>query len=192
MQSYIVNGVRSKSTKSKIALYQPLTLLDLVVYHRENANLNRIKEAKCFYPYQHLQSDVRKSAVAMFINEIINRTIKEESHAGELCEFLFHSMVMLDQPTIQTENFHLIFLLKLSRYLGFGAYQSREVVGGRISSEEMEALLDTLIKTEYDQPLSISLVQRRELMDLLLKFYTDHMDTLGEIKSVQVLREVMS
>src|SRR6188768_3165830 len=68
MQSYIVNGVRSKSSKNKIALYQPLTLLDLVVYHRDNANILRIKEIKCLYPYQFIPMDVRKSTIAMFVN----------------------------------------------------------------------------------------------------------------------------
>ena len=69
LQSYIVNGVRNRSLKSKIALYQPLTLLELVVYYRENANLNRIKEVKCFHPYQTLYSEINKSTVGMFITE---------------------------------------------------------------------------------------------------------------------------
>ena len=59
LQSYIVNGVRSASAKNKIALYQPLTLLDLVVYHRENVNILRIKEVKCLHAYQTIQD--RKS-----------------------------------------------------------------------------------------------------------------------------------
>lgn len=192
MQSYIVNGVRSKSARSKIALYQPLTLLDLVVYHRENANLNRIKEVKCFYPYQHLPTDVRRATVAMFINEIINKTIREESHAGDLCEFLIQSLMALDQPAVQPENFHLIFLIKLCRFLGFGVYSHREVLGGRVSSADIEEALDKLIAADYAQPFSFSLAQRRELMDLLLKFYADHIDTLGEIRSVSVLREVIN
>ena len=80
LQSYIVNGVRSKSGKNKIALFQPLTLLDLVVYHREHANLNRIKEVKCLYPFQSIPTDIKKSALAIFIIEVINKTVKEESH----------------------------------------------------------------------------------------------------------------
>src|SRR6187200_113375 len=71
LQSYIVNGVRSRTVKSRIALYQPLTLLDLVVYHRENANINRIKEVKCLYPYQSIPTDIKKSALAIFIMEVI-------------------------------------------------------------------------------------------------------------------------
>jgi DNA repair protein RecO (recombination protein O) len=191
MQSYIVNGVRTQSTKSKIALYQPLTLLDLVVYHRENANIMRIKEIKCLYPYLTIPTDVSKTALAMFINEVINKTVKEESHAQELCDFLIQSMIKLDQQ-IKVENFHLVFLIKLSRFLGFGAQTKNEIVGGRLASLEAEAMLEKVVIAEYDTPLAISNALRRELLEVLLKFYTDHIETIGEMKSVQVLREVMN
>src|SRR5690554_158691 len=82
LQTYIVNGVRSKSARNKIALYQPLTLLNLVVYHRENVNIERIKEASCLHPYRTLTTDIRKSTIALFINELLNKTIREESHAA--------------------------------------------------------------------------------------------------------------
>jgi DNA repair protein RecO (recombination protein O) len=188
----MVNGVRNKSAKSKIALYQPLTLLDLVVYYRENANINRIKELKCLQPFQSLSIDIRKSAIGMFITEIINKTVKDESHAKEVFEFLFHSLVALDVAEKNYENFHLVFLLKLSRFLGFGAHNYNEVLGGRPATVEIESLVAQIIKVEYTDNLIISGAQRRILLDLLLRFYNDHIDTLGEVKSVQVLREVMA
>lgn len=192
MQSYIVNNVRSQTAKNKIALYQPLTLLDLVVYHREHAGIMRIKELKCLYPYRSLSTDVRKSTIAMFVNEIINKTVKDESHSVDVCDFLIRSLVTLDHQVKGVENFHLIFLLKLSRYLGFGAHSKNEVVGGRYATPEMEAALEVLVKSEYEDALMISQALRRELLELLIRFYTDHIESLGEIKSVQVLREVMS
>jgi DNA repair protein RecO (recombination protein O) len=130
--------------------------------------------------------------VALFVNEVVNKTIREESHAEELCDFLIQSLVALDQPAVQAENFHLIFLTKLSRYLGFGVYHPQEVLGGRITSPEMETALVKLLSLEYAQPFSWSLAQRRELLELMLQFYARHLDTLGEMKSLQVLREVMS
>ena len=191
LQSYIVNGVRSKSSKNKIALYQPLTLLEMVVYHRENANINRIKEVKCFYPYQTISVDIKKSALAIFINEVLNKTVKEESHAKDLCTFLMESLQALDRMTEKAENFHLMFLLKLSRLLGFGAYNLIEVLGPRASDAETERLLDQLIHAEYNTFIPLTNTQRRAILELLLKFYGDHIDTFGEMRSVQVLRDVM-
>ena len=192
LQSYIVNGVRSKSAKNRIALYQPLTLLNLVVYHRENANIERIKEISCLYPYRTLTTDVKKSTLAMFLNELLNKTVRDESHTAEIFEFLCQSLITLDTLGKGYENFHLIFLLKLCRYLGFGVYSLNEVLGGRVADPETEKILNQLLTSEYDTPLVISNPERRALLDLLLKFYAEHMENLGEIKSVQVLKDVFS
>lgn len=192
LQSYIVNGVRSKSSKNKIALYQPLTLLNLVVYHRERANIERIKEISCLHPYRTLTSDVRKSTLAMFINELLNKTVKEESHAGEIFQFICDSLIALDSLEKGYENFHLIFMLKLSRYLGFGAHNINEVIGGKVADDETGKILSELLTADYDSGPRINNIQRRNLLGLVLKFYHEHIESLGEIKSLQVLREVFS
>ncbi len=191
LQTYMVNGVRSKSAKSKMALYQPLTLLDLVVYYKENASIKRIKEIKCLYPYQALTTDIRKSSIALFIGEMINKTVKDESHAQDIFDFLLHALIYLDQQEKDFENFHLIFLIKLSRYLGFGAHQAEEILGGRMLDPAEEEILKQLTETDFVTPLAITNTQRRNLLEAIIRFYTEHLDSLGEIKSVQVLREVL-
>jgi DNA repair protein RecO (recombination protein O) len=192
LQSYIVNGVRSKGAKQRIALFQPLTLVDLVVYHRENANINRISEIKCLHPYQSIPMDVRKSTVAIFLNEVINKTIREESHARDLCNFMIQSFIAFDELTDNAENFHLIFLIRLSRWLGFGAHHVNEILGVRMTDKDTEEILNQLLACEYDEWIQITNDQRRELLDLILRFYRDHIESMGELKSVQVLREVLN
>jgi DNA repair protein RecO (recombination protein O) len=188
-----VNGVRSsKSSGNKIALYQPLTLLDLVVYHRDTANIHRIKEIRCNHPYRTVTSDVKKSTVAMFLNEIVNKTVKEEAHAGELFGFLHQSLLVLDDPLQDCENFHLIFLVKLSRLLGFGAHHVHEISGPRILNNEEEHALTVLLAADYETPMLITNMQRRMLLDHFLLFYREHVETLGEIKSVSILKEILS
>jgi DNA repair protein RecO (recombination protein O) len=192
LQSYMVNGVRSKSAKNKIALYQPLTLLNMVVYHRENANIERIKEIQCFHPYATMATDVRKSAIALFITELLNKTVKEESHAGDLFEFIADSLIALDELALTFENFHLIFMLKLSRFLGFGVHHINELLGGRLTDESGEKNLNILLTADYKDVLQITNQQRRILLDLIIKFYGEHMGTLGEMRSLQVLRDVLN
>jgi DNA repair protein RecO (recombination protein O) len=189
LQTYILNGVRSASPKSKMALYQPLMLLDMVVYHRENAGIMRIKEVKCLYPYRSLMSDVKKSSIALFINEVINRSVKEESHANELCDFLINALTTLDQVD-KPENFHLAFLIRLSKYLGFGPQNSDEILGGRLVSEAEEVVLKNLLATgNYNIPMNYQ--ARKSLLEALLRFYSTHIDSFGEMKSVQVLHDVL-
>ncbi len=191
LQTYIVNGVRSKSPKSKIALYQPLTLLDLVVYHRENANILRIKEVRCAHHYVSLSTDIKKSTQAMFLNEMINKSVKEQSHAVDICSFLFDSFEVLDRLPGNCENFHLIFLIKLSRFLGFGPHNSHELLTGRLLDVKDEALLQQLLEVDYSRVICMTNLQRRNILDLLLHFYASHIENLGEVRSVQVLREVL-
>jgi DNA repair protein RecO (recombination protein O) len=191
LQSYIVNSVRTKSAKNKIALFQPLTLLDLVVYHRENVDILRIKEVKVLYAYQSIHQDIRKSAIAMFLNEFVNKAVKDQSHAAEICEFLIQSLVSLDQ--IQSpENFHLIFLLKLSRYLGFGPQTNDEVLGVWLLSGEEEETLKKLLIADYDDTITMNYTSRKNLLEALLRFYAVHIDNFGEIKSVGVLKEMFN
>lgn len=192
LQSYIVNGVRNKSAKNKIALYQPLTLLNLVVYHREHANIERIKEIQCLHPYHTVATDIKKSAIAMFMAELLNKTVKDESHARDIFEFICESLITLDALEKDYENFHLIFMFRLARYLGFGAQNIHEILGHRMAGEDITSMLEVLLKTGYQSPFRLTIDQRRDILDLLLKFYDEHMNSIGQFKSVQVLREVLS
>ena len=190
LQGYIVKGVRSRSARGKIALYQPLTLLDLVVYHRENANLMHIREAKCIHLYNTVYRDVHKTSIAMFINEVLNKAVKEQSHAEELCEFLISSLVELDQSD-RTENFHLFFLLQLSKWLGFQPQSVDELADGRQLDAETESAARDLLKSQDFSMLNLGNSQRRALLDVLLFFYARHIDGFGHLKSVSVLREIL-
>lgn len=192
IQTYIVNGVRSKSARGKIALFQPLTLLDLVVYYKENASIKRIKEFKCLHQYQTLSTDIRKSSLAMFINEMLNKAVKDESHAREIFEFLLNALILLDHQEAALENFHLVFLIKLSRFLGFGAHQADEILGVRMLDQKEEEILKTLLTADFTESVSMTNIQRRNLLEAILRFYKIHIESLGEIKSIQVLKEIMN
>ncbi len=191
LQAYIINGARGKSHKTKIALYQPLTLLDLVVYHRENASILRIKEVKCIHPYQTITADFRKSTIALFLTEILNRTVKEQSHAQDLCEFLIQSFIHLDMQQDNVENFHLIFLIRLSQHLGFRPSEISELLDGRFAHDVEEEILSKLLLLDYAEPVAMTNVQRRNILDLLLRFYARHSGNFGELKSLAVVRELI-
>lgn len=191
LQSYIVNGVRSRSSKGKIALYQPLTLLDLVVYHKETTTIMRIKEAKCIYPFQQIQTDVKKTTIALFIEELINKSVREEAHAAELCDFLIQSLVTLDKID-KPENFHLIFMVMLSKHLGFQPQSAAEVLGGRVMDYSEEESLKLILNSSYTSDLSITNSQRRHVLDALLRFYSMHVENFGTMKSLSVLREILN
>lgn len=191
VQSYIVNSVRSP-TKTEMALFQPLTLLEMVVYHKEGGRVMRIKEKRCFYSYRSLYSDMKKATIAMFLNEILVKTLKEETHPSRLFEFISQALVLLDEADRDFESFHLIFLIRLAAYLGFEIEDASQLdLEGQMEMTERE-ILSEYIHSDYLSPVPVTTEQRRSLLNRLIGFYNEHIHHLGEMKSLQVLRDTLS
>ena len=90
LRSYIISGVRSKKAKVKASVLQVMTLVDMVAYHRDNKELNRIKEIKAAYVYRSIPFDIVKGAVGLFMIELARKTIKEAEENPGLFNFLFN------------------------------------------------------------------------------------------------------
>jgi len=118
LQSYLVKGIRKQHARIRQGFFQPLTLLDLVVYHKEKHSLQTLKEVQYLFPYQSIPFDIRKSSLALFINELIYKTIHEEEPHPELFAFLQGMCLHLDAAEGNLNDFHLVFALQLTRYLG--------------------------------------------------------------------------
>jgi DNA repair protein RecO (recombination protein O) len=198
VQTYLENGVRSSKGKNKIALFQPLTLLDLVVYHDHKKEIHRISEIKCNAPYKTIPYDIRKSSMGIFINEILNKSLKEHAENKPMFQFLVDALTYLDNSENHIENFHLYFLINFCFYLGFSPENSQEMI------EQLHAIsvsfpfekqtivsLDNLINAKFGDPLIISRLQRNQILEIILKFYRLHLEDFGELRSIAVLKEVL-
>jgi DNA repair protein RecO (recombination protein O) len=163
----------------------------MVVYHKESGGIMHIKEVKCFHPFQHINGDVRKAAIALFINEVLYKSVKEQEHAQDIFSFITDSLIYLDELK-QPENFHLRFLIGLSKHLGFGPNLVSEVLGGRMISEDEEQVLQQMLTKNYADDVLLTYQQRKNILSVLLRFYQSHSDGFGEMKSVAVLKEVLS
>ncbi len=200
LQSYIVNSVRGSNRKgrSKISFFQPLTLLDLVVYYKKTAGLTRISDILCAEPYQTIPYHVTKSSIALFVTEVLNKSLKEEEGNEELFSFIQQSLLVFDHMDTDYENFHLQFMLQLSRYLGFIPQSARdfytqvyELVGKPVDMQEEERTLGQLLKNRYTNHATVSRTMRRQLLNDMIRFYQLHVANFGEVKSLTVLREVL-
>ncbi len=122
LQSYMVNGVRKESRKSgmRASQFQPATLLEMVVYHQETHNLQRIKECQWAILYQQIFSDIRKNAVALFMVELLQKCLNQPEAQPELFHFMEDALQGLDQATpMVAANFPIFFALHLSHFFGF-------------------------------------------------------------------------
>ncbi|WOK06241.1 DNA repair protein RecO [Imperialibacter roseus] len=199
LQSYIVNGVRSAKSKGKMALYQPLTLLDLVIYHKDGAQLNRISEIKCFYPYQHIPFEIRKTTIGIFLGEVLSKIVRENEHdhAGQF-DFVAKSLQAFDTLTANFESFHLQFLVKFTQYLGFDLVNSEDLyqqvyhlTKSDLLSKEVLEFIEFLYNAPYAHEMKTTLEVKREALKNVISFYDHHLGTLGSLKSVEVLRQIL-
>ncbi len=211
LRKFAINGVRSKKARVHASLLQVMSLLEMVVYHREDRDLNHIKEIRPAHTYQSLPFDVKKSALALFMAEIIRKTIRESEENKPLFHFIFQTFEYLDQTTLPIGNIHLYFLVELTGFLGFlpaGEYSEETPLfdlqeGTFVPSipnhryyldEQLSELLHQLLYSDLTRchEIKIAAVQRRTLLHNILDYYKLHMDFLPDIYSHQILQEVLS
>lgn len=198
LKSYLINGVRSMGKGSKMALYQPLTLLDLVVYNKENSGLQRISEAKLQRAHQRIPFDFSRTSIALFMTEVINRSIYENYQNESLFDFLSESVIILDQAETHLAHFPLVFLIEKSKFLGFYPESAEGFIVESnkqpFSNQELPITLDylnTLLEKKYYCVDKIPVLLRRKVLDHLLDFYAQHMENPSIFKSLAVIRQVM-
>jgi DNA repair protein RecO (recombination protein O) len=209
--SYIVKGARGPKAKIKASLFQPLTLLDMVVSQKEKNDLHHIREARIAHPYHNIQSDIRKSSILLFLNEILYKSIQEETVNPELFRFVYDQLALLDLTEENPANFHLVFSIHLTHYLGFfpqGSHlnehtafdlaeghfvQAEALPAENFISGQLCALFSKLLSTppmEFYQ-LSLPSASRMALLEKILKYYDLHLPLTGEFKSHIVLHDVL-
>ena len=210
LQSYAVNVGRSKTAKVKPAQVAPLTQVEFVEHTRKLREVQVISEIRVTYIYQALVTDMVKSCLAAFINEILVKCLKEQQANEELYFFLLVRLKSLDQGQRNLGNYHLHFLLELSSYLGFypnNNYSEKNCLfdlqeGVFIASapehlfyadSELSFQFSGFIKSsERKEAFACDARLRGELLKLLLLFYKLHVPSFGELKSLPVLRELLA
>ena len=211
LQSYIVNGAKKPKAKIPRNMLQPLHLLDMVVYHKNTGNVQRIKELKNAPVLVTIPYDVIKSSIAMFLNEVLYKAVKQQSEDENLFEFVFSAIEWLDHQTGGLANFHLLFLIQLTRYLGF--YPDRYLAGdadyfdlknGVFCRYKPDSVLylspphtqnfTALLQCSFENILTVKLNNddRRYLIQKLLEYYSLHIEGFANVRSHEVLEEILS
>jgi DNA repair protein RecO (recombination protein O) len=194
LRSYIQNGTRSLKG-NKVALFQPLSVIHLVVYHKENTEINRISEIRSGHPLISMRIERNKMVIAFFLSEIIAKAVKEAGPDEGLYYFLKESITTLESASGNFLNFHLTFLIRLSSYLGF--YPSTEehlfeFTPAHSFTEEEKTIVIKFIHAQYDEKIDLRNTLRRKILNLLLHFYASHIEGWGTVNSVKILEEVLT
>lgn len=195
MQSYIVNSIRSTKARTRMALFQPLSLLDMVVYHNRKKDINRISEIKFLENHNSIPFNMHKISIALFITEFLGKILRDEGENQPIFEFIINSIRYFEGQDKNFENFHLVFLLKLSVYIGIKPRSAEslalEINSSMVLDKAKLEKFDKLMVSGYGDNEKMSHEMRNQFLDIILNFYQYHFDYIGECKSVQVLREVL-
>ena len=210
MLSFIVRGVRKRKARMSASFFQAFTLVDLDINYKPKSNLQNIKEISLNERTDSLHTDVRKSTIALFLAELIHKSLEEEQQDKGLFDFLQISIRFLDSMEDSFGNFHLIFLLQLSKYLGFypnethksnqdyfnmesGQFESNPY-SDQFMNSEYTAILKKLMNLSYVERdlLNISNLQRRKLLSEIIRYYQLHLPGMGRIASQEVLESVFA
>jgi len=215
IQSYLVNGVRTNSKKAsgRANLFQPAAILDLIVYHNELRNLQRIKEFKWGYLYKNIFSDVKKNAVALFMVELLNKCLKQPEANSDLFQFAEDSFIRLDECNdAVTANFPLFFAIQIAVLFGFritdnysekisffdlqeGRFVSQRPTHPHLLEDKQAAVTAQLLKVmqpEELEDIKLNHDFRRNLLYAYETYYALHIQDFGTMKTLPVLREILN
>ncbi|UKM65305.1 DNA repair protein RecO [Flavobacteriaceae bacterium GSB9] len=207
--SLLLRGIlKSKKGNTKAAYFQLLSQLQIVTAYKNNRSLQSIKEAKPNHIYASLHSNVLKSSITMFLAEVLSSTLHEEEQNENLYSFLENALLWLDSQS-EYANFHLLFLLKLTKYLGFYPdltnmeFQYFNLYEGRFEQNASNKyslngdnlmLLKSLLGTTFDvlNTIKINTKQRQAFLSMILQYYELHLGGFKPPKSLQILNQVFS
>lgn len=199
---------KSASSKVRASHILPLSLVDIEMILKQNKEVHQLTEASCYCIHTALSSSLSKLSIAQFLNEVLLKTLKEQGPNTHLFGFAETCIQFLNDSESGYENLHLYFLAELTKYLGFEPqnnfssntpfFDCRE---GRFTSMSMAIPLglskeDSLLFSEFLKinclKEKISGSQRRIILEALLSYYRMHIPGFNEVKSLEVLKEVIA
>jgi DNA repair protein RecO (recombination protein O) len=211
IQSYILRGLNTKKNKQQRAYLQPLSLIEIEAIQKENRAIQSLKAIKIDYAFQSIPFNIYKSSIAFFLAEVLVKTIKEEEANASLFDFISSSLILLDKKPTEFSNFHLIFLAQLSSHFGFqpqletysensifnlqeGSFSNQVPPHAFFANESASRFLYQLFSTSFEnmEEIKLSNNQRKELLSILLDYYSLHIHNLSNLKSRDVFEELFS
>ncbi|HCC72016.1 MAG TPA: DNA repair protein RecO [Bacteroidales bacterium] len=207
--SFMAKGVRNKKGMIRKAYFQPLQPLSIEFYYREKKDLHIIKEASPLFNYINLHYDIRRNSMILFLGEVLYKALRPAGPDEKLYEFLIDSLDYLDNESNLIPNFHIGFIIGLTKYLGIapsnnysthlqyfdmqnGVYTADPPLHGYYMGKEYSLLLNNFLESNITEcnNMHISGSTRRDFLNDILGFYSLHLPGFKNIKSLKIYSEI--
>ena len=207
--SYMIKNISmSKKSKNKFAFFQLLNILDLETNYNSNRSIQYIKDLKVKYNFTSLHTNIYKSSVVMFLSEILSNIIHVETKDMELFDFIEKSLIWYDKSE-DSSTFYLIFLMKITHYLGFypdctnmnynyfnleeGLFETSKNSQYLIQGSSL-VLFKTILGIKFDSnklPF-IDKTNKKDILKNILTYFKLHVDGFKDLKSLKVLNQIFA
>lgn len=207
--TYMVSKAKSRNSKVPKSLFSPLAVLDLEVEHQASRDIQRIREARAEAYLYGVMGDMGKTSMAFFLSEFLSRVLKDTSDSRLLYSFLEQSVQVLDMTDKSIANYHLVFMLKLSHFLGFypnleeyrehdlfdminGEFVTYQPMHKHFLNRYDSKALSLLARISYENMhrFIFSRQDRITIINRILEYYRLHLYDFPALKSLDVLHEL--
>lgn len=206
--SFAVFGTHGKKSAVRSAHLQPLSVVELDVMHIPGKDIQRIKDLKMDVVFSSIPFDAVKSAIALFLAEMLTKVLRQPEEDEALFNFLIDSVLFLDKENQNFADFHLVFLLKLTQFLGFypnfenneikyfdlmnGVFEREKPSHTHYLSQEFAQLFFRLLNSDYNETehFSIGRNTRKILLNAILDYYRLHVSDFHGLKSLSVFQSL--
>ena len=207
--SFIVSIPKSAKSKVKKQLFQPLTVLEIECDVRPKVQLQKLKDLRLAYPFASIPFEPHKLSISLFVAEFLYHALRSEQENVPLFDYVADSIQWLDSQEGRFANFHLVFLMRLSRFLGFYPNLDDYTPGDYFDLRESSFCIVPPLHCDFLQPEDAEKVQlmmrmdyptmhlfrmshqeRNRLLEVALTYYRLHLTDFPELKSVPVLQEL--
>ena len=206
-KSFFIKGILGQTkTKLKNSYFQPLSQILIKYNKREKKKFNFLIDCKVHSHCQNIYLDYRKSSIILFLNEILNMCLLEETYNKELFYFLENSLNWLNNNH-KISNFHMMFILVLLKYLGInphlktsnskflsfenGSFEDEKPNGLYAEGDSVRGII-SLLGMKFDNCflLKVSQAQKHEILKVLLEYIEYHVQGFKQPKSLHILHKV--
>lgn len=208
--SCIAKGIHNKKTKFAPAFFQPLTIFKAEIIFNIKKDIQILKEVNIVNSLQSIRDNHSKSAIIMFLSEVLNKTIKYQNTDEKLFSYVKDMIYKFENESNPSANFHLFFLLGMTHYLGFypvNNFDNNKVFFDLLNAQfvnnfaesqtvdkDFSVKISQIMKIKNNKwwTISLSSFQRRKLIEIILNYYILHTGINIKIKSLDVLTDVFN
>lgn len=207
--SYMVRGANRKKSATRSALLQPLSIVEIDVSHNPKKDIQSIKDIRIAIPFYHIPYDPVKNGLALFMTEVLQKTLKHSENDKELYNFIENSVCQLDKCEEGIGNFHLVFMAGLARRLGFapdmlndngykffdmmnGIFERSQPLHAHFLEGKQAETFKSIMELDYDclNSLPMNRIQRAGVLTNFVEYYKLHLADFQSLHSIEVMHKL--